>query len=67
MEPVRSTLGFGQINALVMVAVVLDALLPGRRRTKGLLIGLAAAVKRSPRPCSSCSSCSAMISRRQGG
>lgn len=48
LEPVRSTLGFGQINALLMVAVVLDALLPGRRRTRGLLIGLAAAVKLTP-------------------
>jgi alpha-1,2-mannosyltransferase len=48
LEPVRSTLGFGQINALLMVAVVADALLPGRRRTKGLLIGLAAAVKLLP-------------------
>jgi alpha-1,2-mannosyltransferase len=48
LEPVRSTLGFGQINALLMVAVVVDALLPGRRRTKGVLIGLAAAVKLLP-------------------
>ena len=48
LEPVRSTLGFGQINALLMVAVVADALLPGRRPTKGLLIGLAAAVKLLP-------------------
>lgn len=48
LEPVRSTLGFGQINVLLMVAVVVDALLPGRRRTKGLLIGLAAAVKLLP-------------------
>jgi alpha-1,2-mannosyltransferase len=48
LEPVRSTLGFGQINALLMVAVVADALLPGRGRTKGLLIGLAAAVKLLP-------------------
>jgi len=48
LEPVRSTLGFGQINALLMVAVVADVLLPGRRRTKGLLIGLSAAVKLLP-------------------
>lgn len=49
LEPVRSTLGFGQINALLMVLVVLDILLPGdRRRTKGLLIGVAAAIKLTP-------------------
>ncbi|RSD20280.1 DUF2029 domain-containing protein [Amycolatopsis eburnea] len=49
LEPVRSTLGFGQINALLMVLVVLDVLLPGeRRRTKGLLIGIAAAIKLTP-------------------
>ncbi|MEQ0560697.1 glycosyltransferase 87 family protein [Amycolatopsis sp. NEAU-NG30] len=49
LEPVRSTLGFGQINALLMVMVVLDVLLPGeRRRTKGLLIGIAAAIKLTP-------------------
>ena len=45
----RSTLGFGQINALLMVMVVLDVLLPGeRKRTKGLLIGVAAAIKLTP-------------------
>jgi alpha-1,2-mannosyltransferase len=49
LEPVRSTLGFGQINALLMVMVVLDVLLPGdRKRTKGLLIGVAAAIKLTP-------------------
>ncbi len=49
LEPVRSTLGFGQINALLMVLVVLDVLLPGdRRRTKGLFIGVAAAIKLTP-------------------
>ncbi|MFI5584222.1 glycosyltransferase 87 family protein [Amycolatopsis sp. NPDC051758] len=49
LEPVRSTLGFGQINALLMVLVVLDVLLPGQRgRTKGLLIGVAAAIKLTP-------------------
>ncbi|WP_072481886.1 glycosyltransferase 87 family protein [Amycolatopsis australiensis] len=49
LEPVRSTLGFGQINALLMVMVVLDVLLPGdRKRTKGLLIGIAAAIKLTP-------------------
>ncbi|WP_051183773.1 glycosyltransferase 87 family protein [Amycolatopsis balhimycina] len=49
LEPVRSTLGFGQINALLMVLVVLDVLLPGeRKQTKGLLIGVAAAIKLTP-------------------
>jgi alpha-1,2-mannosyltransferase len=48
LEPVRSTLGFGQINALLMIAVVADALIPGQRRTRGILTGLAAAVKLTP-------------------
>jgi alpha-1,2-mannosyltransferase len=48
LEPVRSTLGFGQINALLMIAVVADALIPGQRRARGILTGLAAAVKLTP-------------------
>ncbi|MEV6906948.1 glycosyltransferase 87 family protein [Amycolatopsis sp. NPDC051071] len=48
MEPVRSTLGFGQVNTLLMLMVALDALLPGRARTRGLLIGVAAAIKLTP-------------------
>ncbi|PRX45441.1 alpha-1,2-mannosyltransferase [Prauserella shujinwangii] len=48
VEPVRSNLEFGQVNALLMVIVAADLLLPGRARTRGLLVGLAAAVKLVP-------------------
>jgi alpha-1,2-mannosyltransferase len=49
-EPIRTTLGYGQINTLLMALIVID-LLPaqGRRRLpRGSLIGLAAAVKLTP-------------------
>ncbi|OHV48494.1 hypothetical protein CgIS1_05610 [Frankia sp. CgS1] len=52
-EPVRSTIIFGQVNILLMLAVWLDAG-PGRRSTPfarlppGALTGLAAAVKLTP-------------------
>ncbi|MFD4252646.1 glycosyltransferase 87 family protein [Amycolatopsis thermoflava] len=45
-EPVRATLGFGQINLLLVLLVTVDALAPVRRR--GFLVGLAAAVKLTP-------------------
>jgi alpha-1,2-mannosyltransferase len=48
LEPVRLTLGFGQINLLLMVLVVVDCLLPRTRWPRGMLIGLAAAVKLTP-------------------
>lgn len=51
LEPVRLTLGFGQINLILMVLVVLDCLLPRTRWPRGLLIGLAAAVKLTPFAC----------------
>ncbi|WP_246256989.1 glycosyltransferase 87 family protein [Amycolatopsis anabasis] len=47
-EPVRATLGFGQVNLLLMVLVAVDALAPMRRWPRGVLIGLAAAVKLTP-------------------
>lgn len=52
MEPIRTTIGYGQINTFLMAMVVID-LLPdasGRRRRLpgGLLIGIAAAVKLTP-------------------
>lgn len=47
LEPFRSTVYYGQINALLMCAVTLDALVvPARHR--GILCGLAAAVKLTP-------------------
>lgn len=46
-EPVRDTISFGQINLLLMAAVVVDTLGPKHRLT-GALSGLAAAVKLTP-------------------
>jgi alpha-1,2-mannosyltransferase len=48
LEPVRSTLGYGQINILLMAVVVLDCLAKTPRWPRGALIGLAAAVKLTP-------------------
>ena len=55
VEPIRTTLGYGQVNTLLMAMVLAD-LLPsapgvddGRRRLpRGVLIGLAAAIKLTP-------------------
>ncbi|HEX4224001.1 MAG TPA: glycosyltransferase 87 family protein [Pseudonocardiaceae bacterium] len=47
-EPVRETLGFGQINVLLMALVALDCLGGGRRWPRGVLVGLAAAIKLTP-------------------
>lgn len=52
MEPLRTTLGYGQVNTLLMVLVIMDLLpdRPGDRRflPRGTLIGLAAAIKLTP-------------------
>jgi alpha-1,2-mannosyltransferase len=52
VEPVRTTLGYGQVNTLLMALVVADLLpdAPGERRRipRGTLIGLAAAIKLTP-------------------
>lgn len=48
LEPVRLTLSFGQINLVLMVLVVADCLLPRTWWPRGMLIGLAAAVKLTP-------------------
>ena len=48
LEPVRSTLGFGQIDVVLMALVSLDCLLPSLRGKRGILTGLAAAVKLTP-------------------
>ncbi len=47
LEPVRQTLGFGQINLLLMGMVAADCLL-ARGRYRGIGVGLAAAVKLTP-------------------
>lgn len=48
LEPVRQTLYFGQINALLMVLVVADCLVRTPRWPRGVLVGIAAAVKLTP-------------------
>jgi alpha-1,2-mannosyltransferase len=48
LEPVRATLGFGQINLLLMALVLLDLTVRADRRSCGVLVGLAAAIKLTP-------------------
>jgi alpha-1,2-mannosyltransferase len=52
VEPIRTTLGYGQVNTILMALVVADLLpdAPGERRRipHGTLIGLAAAIKLTP-------------------
>ena len=52
VEPIRTTLGYGQVNTMLMALIVAD-LLPDRpeqrrRIPQGILIGLAAAIKLTP-------------------
>ncbi|MFE3289817.1 glycosyltransferase 87 family protein [Rhodococcus sp. NPDC059234] len=48
LEPVYSTLDYGQINIVLMALVVADCLLPKTPWPRGLLVGLVAAVKLTP-------------------
>ena len=48
LEPVWRTVGLGQVNAVLMALVVLDVVVLPPARWRGLLIGLAAAVKLTP-------------------
>jgi alpha-1,2-mannosyltransferase len=48
LEPVRSTLAYGQVNLVLMALVVLDCLVTAPRWPRGALTGLAAAVKLTP-------------------
>jgi alpha-1,2-mannosyltransferase len=48
LQPVRATLGMGQINLVLLAAVVADVLLASTLWPRGLLVGLAAAVKLAP-------------------
>jgi alpha-1,2-mannosyltransferase len=47
LEPVWQNLTFGQINLLLMLAVLIDLVHPGRRWS-GVLVGIAAGVKLTP-------------------
>jgi alpha-1,2-mannosyltransferase len=48
LEPVFTTLRYGQINLLLGVLVLYDLTRPDRSRSKGVAIGLAAAIKITP-------------------
>ncbi|GLZ31455.1 membrane protein [Lentzea sp. NBRC 105346] len=48
LDPIRGTLELGQINMLLMGLVALDCLLPRTPWPRGMLIGIAAAIKLTP-------------------
>jgi alpha-1,2-mannosyltransferase len=48
LEPVRTTFRFGQVNIFMMALVVADCCLPRTRWPRGVLVGVAAAVKLTP-------------------
>ena len=48
LEPVRSTLFFGQINLILMLLVLCDVVGLGRRRLAGVGTGVAAGIKLTP-------------------
>src|SRR6516162_9557924 len=48
LEPVRSTLTYGQINALLMALIAADCLTRAPRWPRGILVGIAAALKLTP-------------------
>ncbi|MEY9965784.1 alpha-1,2-mannosyltransferase [Streptacidiphilus sp. MAP12-16] len=48
LEPVFTTLRYGQINLLIGVLVLYDLTRPDHRRSKGVALGLAAAIKLTP-------------------
>ncbi|MFC5993065.1 glycosyltransferase 87 family protein [Pseudonocardia hispaniensis] len=48
LEPVRQTFEFGQINLVLMALVALDCLVARPRWPRGLLVGIAAAIKLTP-------------------
>ncbi len=48
LEPVQTTLGYGQVNLFLALAVLYDLSLPDKSRWKGVGIGLAAGFKLTP-------------------
>src|SRR5262249_58552532 len=48
LEPIRSTLTYGQIHVLLMALVTFDCLTRAPRWRRGILIGIAAALKLTP-------------------
>jgi alpha-1,2-mannosyltransferase len=47
-EPVQQTLRFGQVNLVLLLLVLTDLNLPDESRAKGVLTGIAAAIKLTP-------------------
>jgi alpha-1,2-mannosyltransferase len=47
-HPVKNTVFWGQINVILMMLVALDCLVPNPKWRRGILIGIAAAVKLTP-------------------
>lgn len=47
-EPAKDTLNYGQINLVLMGLVAADCLLPHTKWPRGMLVGLAAAIKLTP-------------------
>ena len=48
LEPVRTAMGYGQIDLVLAAAVLYDLSLPDASRRKGIVIGLAAGIKLTP-------------------
>lgn len=48
LEPVMQTIEFGQVNLLLMALVAIDVLVDQPRGTRGILVGIAAAIKLTP-------------------
>ncbi|WHT17364.1 glycosyltransferase 87 family protein [Crossiella sp. CA-258035] len=48
LEPIRETLMFGQVNLILMVMIAADCLLKKTPWPRGMMIGLAAAIKLTP-------------------
>jgi alpha-1,2-mannosyltransferase len=48
LEPVRTAMGYGQIDLFLAAAVLYDLTLPDTARRKGVAIGLAAGIKLTP-------------------
>lgn len=48
LEPVQQTLGFGQVNIVLMLLVLVDLTQDDRRWTKGIGVGVAAGFKLTP-------------------
>jgi alpha-1,2-mannosyltransferase len=48
IEPARETINYGQINLVLMALVSADCLLPRTKWPRGVLVGIAAAIKLTP-------------------